>query len=691
MKSNKFTPKKNAAQAIVEFAIVLPILLLLLYGLLEAGRLLFIYSSIVTASRQAVRYGATTGLGTGGVPRYQDCAGIRQAAQKVDFLNAFDNNDIYLFHDGGPSTAQVPYCAGVADTTGYTPPNTNTDRLIVKIEGDFNSLVPKIVPFISRTVAKGNPIIATSARTIIMAVEIQVAAGGGTGPADTTVTLTAVPASNAEAGQTVIFTATVTSGAGVPTGTVSFTSNGTAIGACTGLTLSAGVATCALIFPNADTTYHIEAVYTPADPNAFAPDSGFLDYQVGASTTITTITSVVAEPSLINNAVTVSVWVTNQYGGTTPTGTVAVTAASGSCNINLGGGAGSCALPGFGSTGWFSINAAYTPADATKHKPSTATYSHEVLSSPPTASNTPPPPTGIPTIATTPAPTPVTGCNSIRDTVGSIKFSSKTMTLELTNTNSYAVTVSSVFVAWNYAAGHVPGDTSLWLQKAELGSTTFWTGNINQPSALLPLSTTVVIPANSKPKLTFTFDKTYNKPSGEQIQIQFSTPGCESYPAIVPLGSPTITPAPSGNLKIQLISGGTDNNQQSQFRFQVQNNGASAISGISVRLYFTLDGTNVATDYVLEKYWDQSGAATITGPTLASGTTYYYTIDYGAASLGAGSTWEYQGALHLSSWAATYDATNDWWHTTGALPSSWTDWPTIPAYVSGSITWGSQP
>ena len=63
MKLKKITPQKNRAQAMVEFAIALPILLMLLYGMLEAGRLLFIYSTIVTASRQAVRYGSATGIG----------------------------------------------------------------------------------------------------------------------------------------------------------------------------------------------------------------------------------------------------------------------------------------------------------------------------------------------------------------------------------------------------------------------------------------------------------------------------------------------------------------------------------------------------------------------------------------------------------------------------------------------------
>ena len=39
----------------VEFALVLPILLTMLYGMMEVGRLLFIFASTVTAARQAAR------------------------------------------------------------------------------------------------------------------------------------------------------------------------------------------------------------------------------------------------------------------------------------------------------------------------------------------------------------------------------------------------------------------------------------------------------------------------------------------------------------------------------------------------------------------------------------------------------------------------------------------------------------
>ncbi len=68
MKPQKLTLSKNKAQAMVEFAIALPILLMLVYGLLEVGRLLFTYSSVVNATRQAVRWGSTTGVGDRGTP-----------------------------------------------------------------------------------------------------------------------------------------------------------------------------------------------------------------------------------------------------------------------------------------------------------------------------------------------------------------------------------------------------------------------------------------------------------------------------------------------------------------------------------------------------------------------------------------------------------------------------------------------
>jgi len=158
-----------------------------------------------------------------------------------------------------------------------------------------------------------------------------------------------------------------------------------------------------------------------------------------------------------------------------------------------------------------------------------------------------------------------------------------------------------------------------------------------------------------------------------------------------PTPGATNTPTSGGALKVQLISGGTDNSQQSKFQIQVQNVGSSAQSNISTRIYFTLDGSNAASNYVLENYYDQSGVAVVSGPTLLSGSTYYYSISYGSASLGAGNSWNFSTSLHLNNWASTFSGTNDFWHTSGSLPAAFTDWPTVPAYISGSLVWGSEP
>ncbi|HLO28609.1 MAG TPA: glycoside hydrolase family 6 protein [Anaerolineales bacterium] len=162
-----------------------------------------------------------------------------------------------------------------------------------------------------------------------------------------------------------------------------------------------------------------------------------------------------------------------------------------------------------------------------------------------------------------------------------------------------------------------------------------------------------------------------------------------SAPASTPTG-PNMAVS-SGNLKVQLHLSGSDNTQRSDFYYRVVNTGSSPQSNISVRIYFTLDGSQAASNYKLEKWWDQSNVAAVSGPTQASGSTYYFTVNYGSASLAAGASWEYQSTLHLNDWSNNLTAANDWWHTTGTLPSAYTDWSNIPAYVSGSRVWGSEP
>ena len=140
----RFNRKRFNGQAMAEFALVLPLLLVVVFGLLEVGRLLFTYASVTNASREAARYGSAYGLNTSNVPRYQDCDGIREAAKRTGFLLGLQDEDILIYHDTGPGdTSPTLYCDGIASDTSIV--FSCGDRIIVTVEEDFApvaSLVP---------------------------------------------------------------------------------------------------------------------------------------------------------------------------------------------------------------------------------------------------------------------------------------------------------------------------------------------------------------------------------------------------------------------------------------------------------------------------------------------------------------------------------------------------------------------
>lgn len=155
----------------VEFALVIPILLLIIYGLIEVGRMLFIYNTVFSAAREAARYGATTGLNEeGGVPRYQDCEGIRSAAQESGFLSNFEEADILIWHDDGEDNNQVSYCVpGKTVDRGFSPSIGNSSRVRVQVSVEYAPLL-SFIPLQPLTISS------ISARTIL--VNVPVYAGG---------------------------------------------------------------------------------------------------------------------------------------------------------------------------------------------------------------------------------------------------------------------------------------------------------------------------------------------------------------------------------------------------------------------------------------------------------------------------------------------------------------------------------
>jgi Flp pilus assembly protein TadG len=139
----------------------LPILLLVVYGLLEAGRLIFTYAAVATASREAVRYASAAGMRdtSSYVMSYQDCDGIRNRAKNTGFLLNLQDTQIVIARDHPGPINTVPltqYCrVGTPGAHQDTTVSLNAgDRVLVNVTTRYTLLLP-IVPFTSRTISSG--------------------------------------------------------------------------------------------------------------------------------------------------------------------------------------------------------------------------------------------------------------------------------------------------------------------------------------------------------------------------------------------------------------------------------------------------------------------------------------------------------------------------------------------------------
>ncbi len=153
-------------QALVEFALALPILLLVVYGLLEAGRMIFMYAAVTTASREAARFASASGLDDAGNLSYQDCPAIRNAARKVGFLLNLADSDILVKYDHGPygTGAAIPDCDSASGPQTDINPGP-CDRVVVTVTAKFVPIVP-IVPLTFQNIS------ITSARSFLGVVDL---------------------------------------------------------------------------------------------------------------------------------------------------------------------------------------------------------------------------------------------------------------------------------------------------------------------------------------------------------------------------------------------------------------------------------------------------------------------------------------------------------------------------------------
>lgn len=152
-------------QSMTEFALVLPILLLIFMGIFDFGRMIFLYSQLSNGAREGARYGSVSGLDASD-PQYLECAEIRQAITNTFGVPATITTQIFYDHGIAADPVlnaggQVGNCNGSA--SNLTPDDVEIgDRIRVTATATFQF----ITPFVS-AIRPNMTVSFTSARTLL--------------------------------------------------------------------------------------------------------------------------------------------------------------------------------------------------------------------------------------------------------------------------------------------------------------------------------------------------------------------------------------------------------------------------------------------------------------------------------------------------------------------------------------------
>jgi Flp pilus assembly protein TadG len=146
------TDVRDRGASLVEFALVAPLLFLLLFGVIEFARVAHGFTTVWTAAREGSRYATTVGDSDGdGLPNYLDCASITEAALGKVVAMSLEASDVDIVY-GDLTGATVADCDPASPIPGPAPTGSvdidNGFSITVEVAGTFDAIVPVISSFV---------------------------------------------------------------------------------------------------------------------------------------------------------------------------------------------------------------------------------------------------------------------------------------------------------------------------------------------------------------------------------------------------------------------------------------------------------------------------------------------------------------------------------------------------------------
>ena len=131
--------KKRKGQGLVEFALVFPVLMLLLFATIELGWVAFSYNQIFNALREGLRYASVPGTNAA-YKQYTACDAMRSYLVSQAGLVGVKASDITVTYDNGNPSTTVGTCPAGTNTPTVTIANGN--RIFIEVKGNIHFLTP---------------------------------------------------------------------------------------------------------------------------------------------------------------------------------------------------------------------------------------------------------------------------------------------------------------------------------------------------------------------------------------------------------------------------------------------------------------------------------------------------------------------------------------------------------------------
>ena len=131
--------RSEEGATLVEFAILVPVLLLLVFGIVDWSRYMIGQNSINSVTRESARYGSAVGDNGSGTPLYADCTGIRDAGYVAAHTIPIARADIIVEYDDGTGNS----LGNCPDGSTFDPALISAgDRVIVTVSAPFTFVTP---------------------------------------------------------------------------------------------------------------------------------------------------------------------------------------------------------------------------------------------------------------------------------------------------------------------------------------------------------------------------------------------------------------------------------------------------------------------------------------------------------------------------------------------------------------------